>query len=250
MRTLIRTNMATNPSMEILSGYGGTANVNLSADWATSGIKSLLITPTGVSVDTFASAGGDTGAMQLGMVAGKTYTISANIYTPEAQVGSLHGGYTRRIALFYRQADLVYRAFSSNQGPVIGTDRVYLTFTIPADSTEAFVRLYNGSNNVNDKVYWDSLLLEEGSLLRDYFSGSTPESADLFNKWTGTPNASTSEQYFIYQPENYSNSGLQEVKMKSLENILGPNPVRPMAGTFNDVRRDGLEKVLSDNGLI
>ena len=70
-----------------------------------------------------------------------------------------------------------------------------VTAAIPADATQAFIRLYNGSQSPSDVVWWDSLIMEEGTTDGSYFDGSTTGGAYSSYAWTGTPNASTSIAY-------------------------------------------------------
>jgi hypothetical protein len=247
--------MIPNPGIEgSTTGYAATTSVNrdLATEWSTSGTSSIKLTPTGVSVDSFSHIGGDTGGFRLGMQAGKTYSISGDVYTPNTQVGPLHGTNARKIAVFYKDVDTTYKSFLSTQGPAVGTARVSLTFTIPAGATEAFVRLYNGSSNTNDIVYWDSILLEESPSVGEYFDGNSLDTLTYTTKWTGVKNNSTSELYRIENAEGYTiANGIADAKRQTFENVLGPSPTLDRSfGSFTDVKQAALEKVLSDNGLI
>lgn len=150
--------------------------VHQSSDWSNrAGTKSLRITVSDwATTDTFASLEGDTGAIRLGMVAGKTYTISGTcrLAAPQTGTPSLRA---RKIVLFYNQNNGAYQEVSSNQAAnVAGIERVKLTFTLPTDTTEAFVRLYNGTVAGSGDIWWDDVIVEEGTTSGDYFDGSNP----------------------------------------------------------------------------
>lgn len=185
-------NLITNPSIEVdLAGFSG-ANVSnaRSLTWSADGNASLEVKVVIANNDSYANIGGDIGGMRLGMVAGKTYTISATINTPVALTGALSGK-ARSVCVFYN-AGAGYQLFKTAAGPVTGIARVSTTFTLPENTTEAFVRLYNGSPTLNEIVYWDALLLEEGTVLNTYFDGDSADT-DLYEfSWSGVNHNSLS----------------------------------------------------------
>lgn len=187
-------NLAPNPNVVGTFGYGSTGNCafSVSTEWAASGATSAMLTPTTASSDSFVAVAGDVGAIRLGMVPGRTYTASATVYTPTAQAGPLSS--VARAIQFYTKAPSQsgggYVSRASPQGPVTGSARVAVTVTIPSDATEAFVRLYNGASIGNGVVYWDEIMVHEGTVVGDYFDGDTPGA-----RWLGTPNASRSVRW-------------------------------------------------------
>lgn len=186
---VIRKNLITNPNFETANSLGVVAVTgSLSTTWSLSG-NSWLLTPTGTSKDSYGFiGGGDVGAMRLGMKPGGTYTVSATVYVPTARVGLLFDDRWGKLNFFYKNALGSYIEAKSDN-PVIGTPTLLsVTVSIPIDATEAFIRLYNGSNNVNDLVYWDNILLEESSSEHPYFDGNFD-----YARWTGLANASPSE---------------------------------------------------------
>ena len=125
-----------------LAGVATNAAAYRSTAWSNSRTSSLRITPvpiTGTQTDTFASPGGDTGAMRLGMVAGRTYTASATGRLATAQTGSWSPSYARRIAIWYR-AGGTYNSVPSTMA-IPNTDgavaRITVTVTISANATVA-----------------------------------------------------------------------------------------------------------------
>jgi prepilin-type N-terminal cleavage/methylation domain-containing protein len=184
------TNLMPNPSIETGTstyGIGGVA-VASSADWANNGTYSLKLTPTGATSDSYTNIGGDTGAIRLGMQAGNTYTVSATINLLAPQAGTLQPSRARTIRLFTKVGAGAYVETGPTAAPnSAGATRLTYTFTVPSGATEAFIRLYNGSNSTTDLVYWDSIMLTAGSNTYNYADGS---SANWI--WNGTANNSTS----------------------------------------------------------
>lgn len=199
--TTVVTNRIPNPSFEagVTDVIGGNAAFSQSNVWSVDGAFSIKCQPTAVSNDSFIGVGGSQGAMRLGMQAGKTYTLSGTCRLAAPQTGGFHPR-ARRIAVFYSvaAAPATYIEVLSPAAPnAIGQTRLSLTFTLPVDAVQAFVRFYNGaSNSADNSVWWDALILVEGSTDGSFFSGATPDThADGITTdyaWTGTPNASTS----------------------------------------------------------
>jgi hypothetical protein len=167
---------------------GGSAAAISSTQWALNGTKSVRIIPTSLtSNDSYASPEGDSGALRFGMVAGKTYTVSASVRLTAAQSGTLHAN-ARKINVRTKVGAAAYvDAFSAAAPNAAGIYRLSVTVTTPAGVTEAFIRLYNGASRDGGDVWWDSLLVEETSTLQPYFDGSTGAN----HVWTGTVNQST-----------------------------------------------------------
>lgn len=216
------TNLITNPNFESNLGTipTGTAGANTwDANSATPAIQtppmgqfksnSLKITPTGTSGDSFASIGGDNGAIRLGMQPGKTYTVSATVhiptkldkavYVPQRRAGIVIHTYTAGSGYVFYTATpngnyQYYQAIEQLNSPVTilpGTYNLKTTFTIPETTTYAFLRLYNGGiassdTELNSPVYWDNVALYEGTRAPYYDGQSSGWS------WSGAPNLSTS----------------------------------------------------------
>lgn len=199
-----RTNLVPNPSMRAVTGNtvdGYQANEGCLAVSTDRGVssdgKSLLLLPTTpTNTDSSAYIGGDGGAIQLGMQPGRTYTCSATITVPNQVVGDLFpdGSHprARRIVAFVKTAGGVYVEYPSDPGPVTGTARVAVSFSLPSDVTEAFIRLYNGATNAAENaVIWDDVLLEESSTAGEFFIGTisvTEELTHALNRLAHTDN--------------------------------------------------------------
>lgn len=158
-----------------VTGYTSANVVSVaSTGWSARGVGSLRSIPVSSSNDSYTTVGGDGGAMRAGLVAGKTYTISVTCRLLAPQTGSLSTS-ARRIRAFSRSGTAAYIATLSAEAPnVAGSSRISVTFSIPSDATEAFIRLQNGATTGNGDVWWDDLLIEEGTYLGDYFDGANP----------------------------------------------------------------------------
>lgn len=196
--TKTRTNLWTNPSIETnTTGFTGQfINLSQSADWAAVGTKSLKLLPSSTSNDCHASITGDAGAVRAPLVAGKTYTVSGTVYIPVALTGSLHPTRVGKIIVHTKSPTINggnYVETQSSAPAATGASRVKVTFTVPADATEAFIRLYNGAtNSATNAVYWDAIQIEEGVTQGLYFDGASQAFANRTYAWTGTAHASTS----------------------------------------------------------
>ncbi|MFE0646127.1 DNRLRE domain-containing protein [Streptomyces sp. NPDC058877] len=137
-----------------------TRDTALGQDGSTDSLK--VVPTTNTSGDSFAMVGGDQTALRLGMKPGKTYRFSAWAYVP-ASTG-LSPQHARGLRL--------YAGFNTPGGFVEPTSRkvpytdawaeLTLDFTVPADATTAFLRLYNGFGaNSGKAVYFDHLSLRE-----------------------------------------------------------------------------------------
>jgi hypothetical protein len=159
----------------------GSAAAISSTEWKGLGTRSLRLIPgLSASMDTFTHLSGDTGGMRVGMVAGKTYTISGTCRLAAPLTGSL-GPRSRRLVLFHRSpGEQNYTEVQSTQAPnVAGQARVFLTFTIPTTVTECFIRVYHGGQSGSGDVWWDDILVEESAVLRPYFDGTRPAVENL-----------------------------------------------------------------------
>jgi len=178
---------STQMAPNVVDVVGANATVTRDSTWATSGTRSAQVVPSGASSDSFASVGGDSGAVRLGMVPGQRYTISADIHLAGPATGTLDGR-GRAVVVYYNRPSTGYVATIGTVAPnSAGTFRSTATVTIPSDVTEAFVRLYNGSNAAADAVWWDSILVEPSTTAGAYFDGSSVGAT-----WTGAADASTS----------------------------------------------------------
>lgn len=181
-------NMAPNPGIETstsgLTCYNCTAARDTS--WKDGGNASVSLTPSGPSNDSFLVIGGDLGGFRAGMQAGKTYTISATIRLTGPQTGTLGGNGSRQITAWYTNGG--HNLTRGSQAPnAAGQQRVSVTYTIPPTATAAWIRLYNGASSGNGVVWYDNIMITEGSTVHNYGDGNSANWV-----WDGTANLSTS----------------------------------------------------------
>lgn len=189
---------ATNNSQNVLSGLsisGITSSSSvvtfLSWQWAAQGNSSIRMLPKTTSNDTYVSISGDTGGIRMGMQAGGTYTVLARVRLIAPQTGTLVGTARRIRQIYKRSGGSSYIEQSSPQAPnTPGETALRFTFSIPSDTTEAFVRLMNGASSGNGEVWWDQVALMKGVYTGPYIDGNMPGCI-----WRGTPHASTSVGY-------------------------------------------------------
>ena len=173
---------------------GGASRGFRSTEWSRTGQASVRNRPLGISNDTYVVMGGDTGGMRLGMEAGKTYTALLTVRIDKVQVGPFNA-VARAIRPLYRIGLGGYNPLPSTNAPnVVGEHLIRHTFTLPAGTTEAFIRLQNGSSNPADEVWMDDFALVEGTYAGPYFDGSTPADATHRYEWLGAANASASRE--------------------------------------------------------
>ncbi|MFJ7155461.1 DNRLRE domain-containing protein [Streptomyces sp. NPDC101118] len=137
-----------------------TRDTTIGQDGSTDSLK--IVPTTNTNGDSYAAVGGDYGAFRLGMKPGKTYRFSAWAYVPSAT--GLSPQHARGLRL--------YAGFDTPGGYVEPTSRkvpytdawaeLSMDFTVPADATSAFVRLYNGfPANSGKAVFYDHVSLRE-----------------------------------------------------------------------------------------
>ena len=194
--TVVATNLATNPNLEASATNWASANSALyvfARDTAApiSGAVSAMTTKTAGAAGRYATA----------VVIGQNPCIEAVPITASIDVKSELSG--RRVSLQYqwRTAAGVYLSTSPGgvyQIPDMTGGQVYrgaVTATPPATAALCDVVVnvvtVDGSNSIEGERVWvDNLNVGDS----DYFDGSTPASGGYSYRWTGTPNASTSER--------------------------------------------------------
>mgnify|MGYP001573896013 CR=1 FL=1 len=151
-----------------------------SSSWANRGSYSLRIVPNGTS-DVVSSIIGVT------LQPGKTYTAVAKVRL-NAVTGT--GTYARSMALVQTGFATQVSAAAPN---VPGAYDVRFTFTTNPAMTSYSFRLGGGGNGETE-VWWDDLMIVEGTYTGDFFDGNSTNTPGYTHRWTGTPNASPSER--------------------------------------------------------
>ena len=185
------TNLATNPGIEVSTTSYTSNRITMarSTTWAGGGTSSLSAVATdAANADSYVSVGGDLGGFRTGLQAGKTYTISATLYMPAPQTGTLGGNAQRQIAAWYTSSTGAHTIVRSNQAPnAAGTTQLSVTFSIPSTAIGAWVRLYHGGLAGSGTLYFDNIMITEGSTAYTYADGSSPNWI-----WNGTAHNATS----------------------------------------------------------
>lgn len=178
---------------------GASASIS-STEWASTGTKSLRIIPTTSGISTAIVAGSNTSMSGYGVtfIAGKTYTVAAKLRL-NAALTTPHATDSRRLRVAYNTqtgftgATYLYTTQASN---VAGITSHSLTFTLPSNAVWCLVQVYNGASAGNGDVWWDDLIVVEGTYTGDYFDGnSTSNDSDFTIAWNGYAHASTSAIY-------------------------------------------------------
>lgn len=185
------TNLSLNPSAETSTAGITVVRGTLAraTDWTSSGANSFRITPTdAASTDSYINLGGDQGAFRTGLQAGKTYTISATIRLTAPLTGTVDADRGRRVTAWYTTAAGTHVKVNGTQAPnAAGQTRSTVTYTIPADAIGAWIRLYHGGMSGAGDVWWDGIMITEGSSTPAYADGNSTDWV-----WNGSANLSTS----------------------------------------------------------
>lgn len=156
--------------------------------------QAFSITGTTASTDTHISPGGRDGALRLGMEAGRTYTFAADVVLVAPLVGVLHANALRIVVGWVVDGRIEWRAARSPAAQnVSGRTRLAVTYTIPEDASEAWVRLYSGAAKDKGTVRWSRIHLSEGVNGRVFVDGATEAEDGLEASWQGEPDGSASE---------------------------------------------------------
>ncbi len=192
------TNLIRNPSFETdltLWGWTGATTERVN-DWSASNPWAMRLT-SGGSIDSFAYPDGDVGGIRSGMSPGRTYTAQAEYRIGGSALGGSAGPRARRIVAFVKAPSLGpgYVEYASDPMPntVNTRRRLGVTFDLPADTTEAFIRLYNG--HTDGSVWIDAVSLTSDSRHTTYFDGSVPATPGYLYFWTGEAHKSTSQRH-------------------------------------------------------
>lgn len=170
-----------------------------STDWSSTGSKSVRIVPDRTNDNaSLIWVAGQVNSMAgngVTFIAGKTYTVKAKLRLTAAQTGTLSADAARQIRVVYNTQTNFTGAtiVKSTQAPnAAGVTDHSITFTIPSNAVWCAVELWNGASAGNGDVWWDDLIVVEGTYTGDYFDGNTTDAYNNEYYWTSTPNASPS----------------------------------------------------------
>ncbi len=175
---------------------GGVSSI---ASVVADGVTNVAIFPNqAATTDTFLNPGvaaGDAGAMRLGMVAGTNYTVRARITLLGPQTGTLHANARTLVGIFKSTSGGTVTRISAAAPNAAGSTDLAITMNLPADTTEAYVRLYNGAALGGGAVLWTNVFILPSSYEAvggQPFTGDDEDSPYINYSWDGTPNLSAS----------------------------------------------------------
>lgn len=151
-----------------------------STDWASSGTKSVRVSPAGASTDSFVYL------TLPPLENGKTYTVMANLRMTAPQTG-IPDVRARRIDVFHSNGYTL-----GEQAPnVAGVSKVRAVFKVTDKDAYTNVRLYNGASVGNGDVWYDNIMFVEGDYSGDFINPTQ----NPLSKWDGAANDSMSVGY-------------------------------------------------------
>lgn len=157
----------------------------------------LSITPDGVSNDSSAyPLGTPVGTMaRMGWIVGNRYTVSATFKPTTVISGTLAPDALRITLAVVRAGVTTLAEFTSTQAlnTANTSTRLIMSFIVPQDADDCYVRLVNGSSNASDVVLVNNIMVENNTQVPlGYFDGDTPSASDSTYSWVGTPGNSAS----------------------------------------------------------
>lgn len=176
----ISTSVEYGRGIQNVSVYAGATAIQ-STDWATNRNNSMRIIASGTGTNGNAAA-----SIPVSIVSGQTYTIMAQVRLTDALTGT-NETYARRLRLLGGTGG----APQSPQIPnVAGVYQIVWTFT--ATGTSTTLQLWHGGSPGSPDIWYDSLIMINGTYSGPYFDGSTISTGTTQYAWTGTVDNSTS----------------------------------------------------------
>lgn len=145
----------------------GTAAVTSDTARYFEGGSSFKVLPTSGGTDSYAHVGGGEGAIRLGLLKGQSYRISGWVYVPATSGLNPANPRGYSIAFFSKTPSgysdpVAAKQLTSKPTKTDTWQQVSVDVTVPADATEAFVRLYNGNAAGSGKaVFFDNLSIRQ-----------------------------------------------------------------------------------------
>lgn len=153
----------------------------------------LFVEGVGTNTDTHLAPGGRHGGLRLGLQPGKIYTCSVDVILDDRLSGALTGSRLSIAPGCVVHGTTRWAYSSSLRAPnEPGTYRLSTTFRVPADATDAWVRLICGMTGTGGIVGWDRFQLTPTMTALPYFDGDTPDDRWYTYNWSGEPDSSAS----------------------------------------------------------
>jgi hypothetical protein len=156
----------------VISVTGANAAAYQSIEWASTGTKSLRVTPTGISNLSM-------GTVTVPTTVGTVYTVQSKIRLSAALTGTLNAA--SRMIKVYTPAPSSLLSSSAQAANSAGVTTLYTTFT--AATTSTMIQLLNGASVGNGEVWFDDLSVVASSSLNTYFDGSTTDNTENAYSW-------------------------------------------------------------------
>lgn len=121
----------------------------------------LELSALGGGTDTYASVGGDGGALRLGMKPGRRYRMTGWVWVPAGAPAGVYPGRELRIVGITRNPAGHALTTSARATVTNAWQQLSVDLAVPQDATEAWFRLYLGFAGAGKKVYWDNLSVRE-----------------------------------------------------------------------------------------
>lgn len=197
------TNMLTDPRYaRTPEGGYGVANASTLVDTTWTGAENVwgvhLYNPS--STDAFLEL--RNADMAYGMQTGRTYTFSATGSVRSAVGGSENTSRSRRLVVVALvPGGYIDLAASPLVSTTVNADtRVSVTFTVPNNATQVWVRAYHG--HTQGTITWRAFRLSEthkysGPHNSDYFDGARPATAEYSYQWSNAADASASRRFAL-----------------------------------------------------
>lgn len=141
--------------------------------------------------------------MAYGMQAGRSYTFSATGSVRSAMGGTERVERARRLVVVaLLPSGYVDLATSPQVSTTVNADtRVSVSFTVPANATQVWVRAYHG--HTQGTITWRAFRLTEtdryaGTHNSEYFDGVRPNTTDYAYSWTGAADNSPSRRVALF----------------------------------------------------
>jgi hypothetical protein len=213
------TNVFENPSFETVTGtvpddVGQVSNATASSstDWAARGTKSLRITPTSTSNNTYVYLQAANLLTSGHVLPETTYRVVGTVRIAQAQTGTL-STYARKIVA----VGAVMGTLASEEVPnTPGVYDVELLFRVPGSESQVQLRLYNGAGSGGGDVFWDQVAVFQNDArpynsvtgipvtgapayhTGFYFDGNTITTDEYVQMWQGAAHASRSYRRSSY----------------------------------------------------
>lgn len=184
-----------------------------SPDGAIQGLRSIKITPSGTSVDSYIDLGRNTASFTL--APNQSYSVVGSIKMLKPQTASYLHPDSRKIVIYTTDGTTeTFTASTSAASNSASTTHLYAEFTTASNITGASIRCYNGSFSSDDVVYWDNIAVypkQSGSYVNEWKTpltyGTDSPTVNFNGKSNLFSSASVNQPYTLYTVGRVFNDG-------------------------------------------